>query len=88
MAGTGTRVGLWRPQVGIAGGRGGVHVHYAFHLDDGAYDDAVARLRSFGYEPEEHAFDDHARAAYVDDLDSGWEHRVRNSPASSVCYVS
>jgi catechol 2,3-dioxygenase-like lactoylglutathione lyase family enzyme len=69
MAGTGTRIGLWRPQVGIAGGRGGVHVHYAFHLADAAYDDAVARLRSFGYEPEEHAFDDHGRAAYVDDPD-------------------
>ena len=47
MAGTGTRIGLWRPQVGIAGGRGGVHVHYAFHLDESAYDDAVARLRGF-----------------------------------------
>lgn len=69
MAGIGTRIGLWRPQVGIAGGRGGVHVHYAFHLDDGAYDNAVARLRSFGYEPEEHAFDDQGRAAYVDDPD-------------------
>ena len=23
IAGTGTRIGLWRPQVGIAGGRGG-----------------------------------------------------------------
>ena len=29
MAGRQTRIGLWRPQVGIAGGRGGVHVHYA-----------------------------------------------------------
>ena len=28
MAGTQTRIGLWRPQVGIANGRGGVHVHY------------------------------------------------------------
>ena len=69
MAGTGTRIGLWRPQVGIAGGRGGVHLHYAFHLDDSAYDDAVARLRSFGHEPEEHSFDDQGRAAYVDDPD-------------------
>ena len=67
MAGTGTRIGLWRPQVGIAGGRGGVHVHYALHLDESAYDDAVARLRGFGFEPEEHAFDDQGRAAYVDD---------------------
>jgi catechol-2,3-dioxygenase len=69
MAGTRTRIGLWRQQVGIAGGRGGVHVHYAFHLDDGAYDAALARLRRFGYEPEEHSFDDQGRAAYVDDPD-------------------
>ena len=69
MAGSGTRIGLWRPQVGIAGGRGGVHVHYAFHLAESAFDSAVARLRDFGYQPEQHAFDDHGRAAYVDDPD-------------------
>ena len=28
-AGTRTRIGLWAPQIGIADGRGGVHVHYA-----------------------------------------------------------
>lgn len=27
MAGTQTRIGLWRPQLGIANGRGGLHVH-------------------------------------------------------------
>src|SRR5215203_868308 len=32
MAGDRTRIGLWRPQVGVAGGRGGIHVHYAMHL--------------------------------------------------------
>jgi len=69
MAGTGTRIGLWRPQVGIAGGRGGVNLHYDFHLDDRAYDDAVARRRRSGYEPEEHSFDDQGRAAYVEDPD-------------------
>src|ERR671938_1964944 len=49
MAGTRTRIGLWRPQVGIAGGRGGVHVHYALHVDEAGYDAAVARLREHGY---------------------------------------
>src|SRR6266849_377181 len=29
MAGDRTRIGLWRPQIGLGGGRGGVHVHYA-----------------------------------------------------------
>src|ERR687888_5094 len=32
MAGDRTRIGLWTPQVGIAQGRGGVHVHYALHI--------------------------------------------------------
>jgi catechol-2,3-dioxygenase len=65
-----TRIGLWKPQVGLAEGRGGVHVHYAFHLDETAYDDAVSRLRAHGYEPEEHVFEDKvSRAAYVTDPD-------------------
>ena len=69
MAGERTRIGLWRPQVGLAGGRGGVHVHYAFHLDESAFDAALARLRAFGYEPVQHAFEGHGRAAYGDDPD-------------------
>jgi len=45
MAGTQTRIGLWRPQLGIASGRGGLHVHFALHIEDGDFDAAVARLR-------------------------------------------
>jgi catechol 2,3-dioxygenase-like lactoylglutathione lyase family enzyme len=69
MAGTGTRIGLWRPFVGLANGRGGVHVHFAFHLAESSFDAAVRRLREHGYEPEEHRFDgyDDSRAAYVTD---------------------
>jgi predicted enzyme related to lactoylglutathione lyase len=52
MAGARTRLGLWRPQVGLAGGRGGIHVHYALQIDEGDFDDAVERLRLAGYEPE------------------------------------
>ena len=40
MAGERTRIGLWRPQVGLAHGRGGVHVHYAMHLAEEHYDAA------------------------------------------------
>jgi catechol 2,3-dioxygenase-like lactoylglutathione lyase family enzyme len=71
MAGAATRIGLWRPQVGLAGGRGGVHVHYAMHLAEADYDAAVARLREHGYEPEEHRFEgyDASSAAYVTDPD-------------------
>jgi catechol 2,3-dioxygenase-like lactoylglutathione lyase family enzyme len=69
MAGTGTRIGLWRPFVGLAGGRGGAHVHYAFHLAESEYDSAVVRLCEHGYDPEEHRFEgyDDSRAAYVTD---------------------
>jgi len=71
MAGRRTRIGLWRPQVGIAGGRGGVHVHYALHLPEDAYDAAVTRLRDRGYEPHEEKFGRYeaSRAAYVTDPD-------------------
>ena len=70
MAGDRTRIGLWLPFVGIAGGRGGAHVHYAFHLPEEHYDAAMARLREHGYEPEEHRFEDkESRAAYVSDPD-------------------
>ena len=71
MAGTGTRIGLWRPQVGIAKGRGGVHVHFALHIADADFDEAIERLRSYGYEPELVVFDnpDQGRALYVTDPD-------------------
>src|SRR4029453_3981264 len=37
MAGDRTRIGLWRPQVGLAGGRGGLHVHFAMHITEADY---------------------------------------------------
>jgi catechol 2,3-dioxygenase-like lactoylglutathione lyase family enzyme len=71
MAGDRTRIGLWRPQIGLGGGRGGVHVHYALQLEDDDYEPAVARIRSHAFEVYEH---DHStygrgrgRAAYVTD---------------------
>jgi catechol-2,3-dioxygenase len=70
MAGNRTRIGLWRPQVGIASGRGGVHVHYALGIADEDFDAAVTRLREAGYDPEVVVFDDaRGRALYVDDPD-------------------
>jgi catechol 2,3-dioxygenase-like lactoylglutathione lyase family enzyme len=71
MAGDRTRIGLWRPQVGLAGGRGGIHVHYAMHLADADYDAAVGRLRARGLTVGEHRFDGYggSRAAYVNDPD-------------------
>jgi catechol 2,3-dioxygenase-like lactoylglutathione lyase family enzyme len=71
MAGTQTRIGLWRPQVGLANGRGGVHVHYALHIDETDFDAAVVHLRGEGYEPAIVRFDtdDRGRALYVTDPD-------------------
>jgi catechol 2,3-dioxygenase-like lactoylglutathione lyase family enzyme len=71
MAGDRTRIGLWRPQLGLGGGRGGVHVHFAMGLPADAYDAVVERLRSHGHTVLDH---DHGkygngrgRAAYVTD---------------------
>ena len=69
MAGERTRIGLWKPQVGLFGSRGGVHVHFALHIADSDYDAAVERLRSLGQEVEETSFEGAGRAAYLNDPD-------------------
>ncbi len=69
MAGERTRIGLWRPQVGLHGGRGGIHVHFAMHIAAERYDAAVAHLRGQGQQVVEQAFNNRGRAAYVDDPD-------------------
>jgi catechol-2,3-dioxygenase len=71
MAGERTRIGLWRPQVGMFGGRGGIHVHFAMHVPADRYDAAVAHVRGKGQEVVEHDFPGYggSRAAYVDDPD-------------------
>ena len=70
MAGDRTRIGLWRPQVGLAGGRGGLHVHFAMKIAEEDYDAAVSRLRELGQSVREIEFSNgYGRAAYVDDPD-------------------
>jgi len=69
MAGDRTRIGLWRPQVGIAGGRGGEHVHFALQVADDAFDAAVARLRDAGLDPYVQDRRRDSRSVYVDDPD-------------------
>jgi YD repeat-containing protein len=69
MAGEHTRIGLWRPQIGLAGGQGGAHVHFAMYIAEDDYDGAVALLRERDAEVEEVAFDGAGRAAYVTDPD-------------------
>jgi catechol 2,3-dioxygenase-like lactoylglutathione lyase family enzyme len=70
MAGDRTRIGLWRPQIGLAGGRGGAHVHFAMKIAEEDFDQAVETLRSRGEDVEVIAFGTtHGRAAYVSDPD-------------------
>jgi catechol 2,3-dioxygenase-like lactoylglutathione lyase family enzyme len=69
MAGERTRIGLWRPQVGLAGGRGGAHVHFAMHLAEEEIDAARARIEAAGHTVQEIAFEGAGRAIYVDDPD-------------------
>lgn len=77
-----SRIGLWRPQVGLANGRGGVHVHYAFHVAAPELDGVVARLDGAGLRPEVISFEDEGRgrAVYVTDPDGNvvefWTHDV------------
>ena len=69
MAGDRTRIGLWRPQVGIFGGRGGLHVHFAMNIADADFDGAVERLEAKGCTVNQTSFEGAGRAAYVDDPD-------------------
>ena len=69
MAGDRTRIGLWRPQVGVAGGRGGEHVHFALQVAENAFDAAVARLREAGLDPYVQDRRRDSRSVYVDDPD-------------------
>jgi catechol-2,3-dioxygenase len=52
LIGSSARLGLWTPQVGLAGGRGGAHVHFAFHLEREELDPLLGRLRAAGVEVE------------------------------------
>jgi catechol 2,3-dioxygenase-like lactoylglutathione lyase family enzyme len=69
MAGERTRIGLWRPQRGLFGSRGGEHVHFALQIAEDHYDAAVASLRERGQEVRETSFEGAGRAAYLDDPD-------------------
>ena len=44
LVGETARLGLWTPQVGLAGGRGGAHVHFAFHVEDAEIDRLLERI--------------------------------------------
>src|SRR5512138_2963432 len=52
LVGETARLGLWTEQVGLAGGRGGAHVHYAFNVPDTEVDALKDRIESAGAEVE------------------------------------
>ena len=41
----GTRIGLWKPQVGLEGSRGGEHVHFALRVPESVFESRVSALR-------------------------------------------
>jgi catechol-2,3-dioxygenase len=69
LIGDTARLGIWTPQVGLAGGRGGAHVHFAFHIDRHELDPLLDRLRSQGVEVEGPIQLGADRAIYVTDPD-------------------
>ena len=70
-----TRIGLWEPQVGLEGSRGGEHVHFAMHIPAERFDALVKSLRGHGLEVPVHEFsglggvERPSRSAYVHDPD-------------------
>ena len=71
-----TRIGLWKPQVGLEGSRGGEHVHFAMQVPEEDFDarvDGAARARPRGAGARVRAARPTARraraAAYVHDPD-------------------
>ena len=69
LIGSSARLGLWTPQVGLAGGRGGSHVHFAFHTGREELVPLLDRLRRAGVEVEGPIQLGADRAIYVTDPD-------------------
>jgi catechol-2,3-dioxygenase len=69
LIGKTARLGLWTPQVGLAGGRGGSHVHFAFHVPDDEVDRLLERIGERGAEVEGPIQLGPGRAIYVTDPD-------------------
>ncbi|MGA8218144.1 MAG: VOC family protein [Solirubrobacterales bacterium] len=69
LVGETARLGLWTEQVGLAGGRGGAHVHYAFSVADGEIDPLKERIERAGAEVEGPIQLGPGRAIYITDPD-------------------
>jgi catechol 2,3-dioxygenase-like lactoylglutathione lyase family enzyme len=69
LVGETARLGLWTEQVGIAGGRGGAHVHFAFSVSDVEIEPLKKRFEGNGVEVEGPVQLGPGRAIYVTDPD-------------------
>lgn len=69
LVGETARLGVWTEQVGLAGGRGGLHVHYAFNVPDQEIDRIKERIEGNGAEVEGPIQLGPGRAVYVTDPD-------------------
>jgi catechol 2,3-dioxygenase-like lactoylglutathione lyase family enzyme len=69
LIGETARLGLWTEQVGLAGGRGGAHVHFAFHVADEEIDRLMDRIKQNAVEVEGPIQLGPGRAIYVTDPD-------------------
>ena len=69
LVGETARLGLWTEQVGLAGGRGGAHVHFAFQVADAEVDRIQERIEQAGAEVEGPIQLGPGRAIYVTDPD-------------------
>jgi catechol 2,3-dioxygenase-like lactoylglutathione lyase family enzyme len=69
LVGDTARLGVWTEQVGLAGGRGGAHVHYAFNVADEEIDGLREKVESAGAEVEGPIQLGPGRAIYVTDPD-------------------
>jgi catechol 2,3-dioxygenase-like lactoylglutathione lyase family enzyme len=68
LIGDSARLGLWTPQTGLAGGRGGIHVHFALQVEDPEIDRLLERIAA-GAEVEGPIQLGPGRAIYVTDPD-------------------
>jgi catechol 2,3-dioxygenase-like lactoylglutathione lyase family enzyme len=69
LIGDTARLGLWTPQTGLAGGRGGAHVHFAFQVGDAEIERLLERIGAAGAEVEGPIQLGPGRAIYVTDPD-------------------
>ena len=70
LVGDSARLGLWTPQTGLAGGRGGAHVHFAFAVAEVDLDAIRERILAGGGEVEGPIQLGPGRAIYVTDPDA------------------